>query len=419
VVAAAGGGLILMGVTAPADRRGVGPADDGSITLDALDADPYPIYRQLRERGVVWVEAVDRWLVTRWEDVDRVERDAASFTAREAGSLQTRVMGRTMLRVDGAEHRRLRAAAKEPLSPRTVEAEWLPRFRMFADELIDAFPCDGAVDLMRAYCGPLAARCLGAVLGLTGVSDDELQFWSQALMDGTANYGDRPDVWERTERAVDEIEAATAEALERVRSAPDASLISAMAHADGGGEALTDAEILSNVMLIIGGGLNEPRDGLGAGIWALLTHPGQRAEAQDDPSLWPAVTEEALRWISPLAVFPRQARAAVEIGATRLEPGARVGLVVASANRDERHWERPDEFEIDRPRARNVAFGVGQHFCLGVWMARHEIGGAGLPALFTRCPELRLDLDHPPEIRGWVFRGHTRLHVRRGRKVVV
>jgi cytochrome P450 len=165
-------------------------------------------------------------------------------------------------------------------------------------------------------------------------------------------------------------------------------------------------------MLIIGGGLNEPRDGLGAAIWAMLTHPHARARVEEDPSLWPRVTEEALRWISPLAMFPREVAAPVEIGETRLQPGARLGLIVAAANRDDRHWDRPDVFDIDRPKARNVAFGVGHHFCLGVWMSRHEIGGAALPALFERCPDLRLDLDQPPEIRGWVFRGHTRLHAR-------
>ncbi|MFL5847042.1 MAG: cytochrome P450 [Solirubrobacteraceae bacterium] len=384
------------------------------MTLEALTANPYPTYRALRDQGVVWVDAVNRWLVSRWEDFDAVERDAERFTAREHGSLQTRVMGRTMLRSDGAEHRRLRLAAQEPLSPRVVEQHWLPAFRRIADDLIDGFVDRDAADLITEFANPFAARCLGLVLGLTEATDDELLTWSQALMDGTANYGDDPDVWARTERAVAEVDAATAVALRRVRSSADESIISAMAHAyaDGEIEALTDDEICSNVKLIIGGGLNEPRDGIGIGAWALLTHEDQRRRVAADPSLWPRATEEALRWISPLAMFPREVAQPVRIGQTELQPGARLGLVVASANRDERHWDRPDEFDLDRPKTRNVAFGVGHHFCLGVWMSRHEIGGAALPALFDRLPGLRLDLDEPPEIRGWVFRGHTRLHVR-------
>jgi cytochrome P450 len=396
------------------ERHGRGPDDDGQVTLASLSADPYPTYAALRERGVVWVEAVNRWLVTRWDDLDVIERDSENFTARERDSLQTRVMGRTMLRTDGAEHRRLRLAAQEPLSPRVIEQHWVPVFRKVADDLIDGFIARGSADLLTEYANPFAARCLGQVLGLTEATDAELLFWSQALMDGTANYGDDPDVWARTDRAVAEVTAATTEALERVRANRDASLISAMAYAyaDGKSEPLSDEEIHSNVKLIIGGGLNEPRDGVGIGLWALLTHPEQRAQVAADPELWPRVTEEALRWISPLAMFPREVAKPVSFGDTELQPGARLGLVVASANRDERHWDRPDEFDINRPKARNVAFGVGHHFCLGVWMSRHEIGGAALPALFERIPDVRLDLDQPPEIRGWVFRGHTRLHVR-------
>ena len=155
---------------------------------------------------------------------------------------------------------------------------------------------------------------------------------------------------------------------------------------------------------MIGGGLNEPRDGLGFAIWALLTHPEARGTE------WSVVTEEALRWMSPLAMFPRQVAKPVRLADTMLEPGARLGLLVASANRDGRHWENPDRFDVTRPKQRTVAFGVGHHFCLGVWMARQQIGGAALPALFGRLDALAGDLDNPPEIRGWVFRGHTRLH---------
>ena len=386
-------------------RHGAGPSDAGEISLDALEQNPYPIYRRLRDEGVVWVEAANRWLVTRWDDVDAVERNSDAFTAMEEASLQTRVMGRTMLRTDGAAHRRLRRAAQTALTPQAIERHWLPEFRAIANELIDGFAERGAADLMPAFCGPFAARCLGRVLGFTGVSDRDLQFWSQALMDATANYADDPDVWAVGDVAARQVDAATEAAIERVRAAPDHSVISAMVHADGDGRPLTRDEIFANTKLMIGGGLNEPRDGLGFAIWALLTHTDARALAS-----WQTITEEALRWMSPLAMFPRQVAKPVRLADTTLEPGARLGLIVASANRDERHWQDPDRFDVRRPKQRTVAFGVGHHFCLGVWMARQQIGGAALPALFERLDGLAGDLDNPPEIRGWVFRGHTRLH---------
>ena len=390
--------------------RGHGPHDGGEVSLAELDRNPYPTYRRLREQGVVWVEALDRWVVTRWDDVVAVETGRA-FTAMEDGSLQTRVMGRTMLRTDGDAHKRLRRAAQDPLRPNAIDEHWQPLFRAVADELIDGFAERGRADLMGDFAGPFTARCLAALLGFEGVDDDTMQFWSQALMDGTGNYADDPEVWARSERAAREIDAAVAAAVERVRARPDRSVISALVHAGGDGRPLDDEEIRANVKLFIGGGLNEPRDGIGLGAWALLANPDQYALLEREPERWPAATEEILRWGSPLAVFPRQAAEPVELGGSRLEPGARLALVVASANRDERHWERPDVFDVTRPKTRNMAFGVGHHFCLGVWMARLQIGRVALPRLRERLPGLRLDLDRPPEVRGWVFRGPVRLDV--------
>ena len=288
------------------ERHGAGPSDGGAITLEALAQNPYPIYRRLRDEGVVWVEAAGRWLVTRWDDVDAVERDSDAFTAMEEASLQTRVMGRTMLRSDGADHRRLRRAAQTALSPQAIERHWLPEFGRIADELIDGFADRRAIDLMPAFCGPFAARCLGRVLGLHDASDRDLEFWSQALMDATANYADDPGVWAAGELAAGQVDAATDAAIARVRATPDHSVISAMVHADGDGRPLTRDEIVANTKLMIGGGLNEPRDGLGFAIWALLTHPEARELALTDSGGWQTVTEEALRWMSPLAMFPRQ-----------------------------------------------------------------------------------------------------------------
>jgi cytochrome P450 len=397
----------------PRDRCGNGPDDGGQIRLEELTANPYPTYKKLREQGVVWVEAVDRWLVTRWEDLDEIERDSDRFTARERDSLQTRVMGRTMLRTDGDEHRRLRTAVQVALTPKVIEEHWLPVYQGIAKELVDQFVDDGHADLITQFANPMAARSLGAILGLTDSSVEDLLFWSQALMDATANYGDDPAVWVRCERAIAGIDQATTEAMARVEAEPDHSMISAMVNAPKrGAEPLSEDEVRANVKLSIGGGLNEPRDGIGLTVWGLLHHPEQMALVLEDPDEWlPRATEESLRWVSPLAMFPREVAKPVRLADTDLEPGARLGLLVASANRDERHWDRPDEFDIARPKARNVAFGVGHHFCLGVWMSRYQIGRAALPELFARIPGLRLDLDRTAEIRGWVFRGHTSLPV--------
>lgn len=394
------------------ERLGTGPSDGGAVSLGELDTNPYPTYARLRETGVTWVEAIDRWAVTRWEDIARVEMSPELFSSMERDSLQTRVMGRTMLRTDGDAHRRLRRAAQEPLAPNAVSSRWLPELQRVADELIDGFAARGSADLIAEFAAPFAARTLAIVLGIEQADQADMQVWSQALMDGTANYADNPATWARSEKAASEIDAVVRETLDAPGGPAPGSIIAAMCNSDGMGRKLAEDEIRANVKLIIGGGLNEPRDGIGILLWALLTHPEQARLVLAGSDLWLPATEEALRWISPLAMYPRQAAQPITLGGCDLEPGARLAIVVGAANRDEREWERPDEFDVLRPRKRNVAFGLGHHFCLGVWLARHQIGSVAGPTLFARLPGLRLDLDDPPDLRGWVFRGFTRLPLR-------
>ena len=226
-------------------------------------------------------------------------------------------------------------------------------------------------------------------------------------MAGSSNYADDREVWASAEAAMGEIDRAIDAALED--GGPPGSIIQAMAGSDGAGRPLTLEEIRANVKVIIGGGFNEPRDAIGTALWGLLTHPEQLAAVTADAALWKPAVEETLRWVAPIGVAPREVLRPLRIADTDLEPGARVMVNFASANRDERHWDRPDAFDIARPKTRNVAFGLGHHFCLGVWMSRTQVGAIALPTLLRRLPGLRLDLDRPPTVRGWVFRGPVEL----------
>jgi cytochrome P450 len=388
------------------ERHGTGPDDGGRIAIADLNVDPYPIYRELRGRGVVWIEALGRWMVTRWDDVTAVETAREDFSANETGSNLTRIIGQQMLRSDGAAHKRLRAAAQDPLRPAAIEAR-ADAFGRIAEALLDGLVERGEGDLIAGFAAPFAALCLADVIGLADVTAREIEAWSQAIMAGSSNYADDRDVWALASAAMAEIDRAIDRALEH--GGPPGSIIHAMAASDGAGRPLTLEEIRANVKVIIGGGFNEPRDAIGTALWGLLTHPEQLAAVRADAGLWSAVVEEALRWVAPIGVAPREVLRPLRLGGTALEPGARVMVNFASANRDERHWERPDEFDISRPKTRNVAFGMGHHFCLGVWMSRTQVGAVALPSLLRRLSDLRLDLDRPPAIRGWVFRGPVEL----------
>jgi cytochrome P450 len=374
-----------------------------TITLSDLWEDPYPHYQRLRETApVAWVPGSGRYLVTRHADVVAIERDVETFSNTESPTLAERVMGETLLRKDGDAHRREKVAIEGALRPRAIKEHWAPLFQRNADDLIGTLADKGFADLVTELAAPLAARNLSTFLGLGTIPDDVLVRWSQDIIDGAGNYSDDPEVWARCDRAVAEIDEALTEAMPRLRRNPDPSVLSCMLNA---ADPLTESQIRGNVKVIIGGGLNEPRDALMVSTYGLLTNPDQLAAVAADPTLWKRVFEEAVRWVAPIGMYPRQVTRTVEVAGVELQPGDRLGLVVASANRDPAVYDEPDRFDIHRKVATHVGFGGGPHFCAGAWAARASIGQAALPTLFRRLSDLRLDPTQEVRMGGWVFRG--------------
>lgn len=376
------------------------------VRLDQLWDDPYPLYARLRAEPPCFVPAANRYLVTRYADIVALERNPEVFSASEQNSLMIRVMGHTMLRKDGATHKRERVACEPALKPALIKTHWMPAFHAIVDDLIAALPETGEADLFDRFAAPCAARALGLLLGLTETPQEDLREWSQAMMDGTGNYGDDPAIWRRAEAAAAAVDDAVDAAIRRLTETPDSSLISCMLHA---ADPLNRDEIGANVKVIIGGGLNEPRDAIGTAAYALLANPDQRAQVEADPALWKAVFEETVRWMSPIGMYPRQTTCETELGGTLIPKGARIGVVLASGNRDESVFERADAFDINRPKKPHIAFGGGPHFCLGAWAARALVGEVALPKLFAALKGLRLSDTEPTRFGGWVFRGPLNL----------
>jgi cytochrome P450 len=380
------------------------------VTLDQLYADPYPVYRRLRaEAPVAFVPAARIHLVTRFDDIIAIERDHETFPARDPRSLQIRAMGHTLMRKDGEDHRRERMVIEPSFRPGTVKAHWGPIFERIAHDLIDGFEEKGEADLFDAFAAPLAARCLMEVLGLTNVDWRDLVWWSQALMDAVGNYGDDPHVWARGKAASDAIDAALDERIAQLRQRPDPSVISSMVN---DAEPLSLEQVRANVKVIVGGGLNEPRDATCTALYGLLANPDQLEAVRADPGLQRAVFEETVRWVAPIGMYPRTVARTVEIGGAVLEKGDAIGLSAASACHDEAHFENGHLFDVFRKRSPHLAFGSGPHFCLGTWVARKQVGEIAVPTILERLSGLRLDPDRPARFGGWVFRGPLSLPVK-------
>jgi cytochrome P450 len=383
-----------------------------AITVEDLEADPYPIYARLRaEAPVCHVPAVALTLVTRWDDVQHVARHPELFTADVGTSPLTRTLGQNMLTLDGAHQKRIRATIDPSMRPRTVE-QYAPGVILpIAERHLDAIEGAGRGELMAGYCEPVSVLALGAVMGLADVDAETLRRWFGSLALGGANFESDAAKQAIADAAGVEIDQRVTPLLERLQSQADDSVLSQMLHVEPpSGGRLSVGEVLSNLKLILLGGMQEPGHALGITLWALLSHPEALDQLRADPALLAPAVEEALRWHSPVGTQTRQVTERTRIADVELEPGTAIAAVLASANRDERHWDDPERFAIHRGGA-HAGFGLGAHHCAGAALARSEVV-LPLRLLLERLPHLRLDDQHAVELSGWEFRAPTALHAR-------
>jgi len=375
------------------------------VTLEQLFEDPYPTYRRLRkEAPVAWIPAAKITLVTRYDDIMTIERDHERFPANDPRSLQIKAMGQTLMRRDGEDHRRERMTLEPSFKPKTVQTHWAPRFEDICDELIDAIAPRGRADIFADFASPMSALALMEIIGFKGLDWRMMLDWSQSLINATGNYGNDPEIWAINDRVRAEIDTAIEERIDALRATPDHSAISGMINAP---DPLSMAQVRANVKVIIGGGLNEPRDAIASSVYGLTQNPDQLARvlADDSGALWKSVFEETVRWIAPIGMYPRRTNGIVELGGYTLDDNQMLGLSVASACHDETYFSDGHKFDLFRERRTHLAFGSGPHFCLGTWAARKMVGEIAVPALFRRLKNLRADPDRAPRLGGWVFRG--------------
>jgi cytochrome P450 len=305
-----------------------------------------------------------------------------------------------MMRKDGEAHMAERNVFFPAVSPRAVRSNWLTQFQAHADRIIDNLPSSGPVDFVQAFALPFSAECLKSITGLTNMRFEDMNGWSQGMIDGIANYTGDPAIEARCHAATTGIDAAIDDMLPVARKTPDKSLLSVMA-ASG----MPMESVRANIKLAISGGQNEPRDAIAGATWALLTHPEQLTRIERGERPWLQGFEEYARWISPIGMSPRRIAKPWTIRDIAFEPEDRVFLMFGSANRDEKHFAEPDRFDVARDTSKSVAFGAGPHFCAGAWASRAMVADVALPTIFARLKNLRLVQDPPVRIVGWAFRG--------------
>ena len=387
------------------------PLND-QVSIDDLTQDPYPIYRRMRaQTPVVRVAAVRRTFLTRAADCRAVKNDPMRFSSDDPNTpMRPAFRAHTLMRKDGAEHRRERMAMQSAFAPKTIAAHWAEAARAISARYLDRLPREGTVDLFRDLCGPVAARLLAQVLGLDEASDDEMQHWSQVLIDGAGNFGWRPEPFAASDAANDQMDALFARIAPRHLAAPNPSAFSVMLNA---ADPIDRAQCHANLKIAIGGGINEPRDALATIVYGLLTHPDQLEEVRAREA-WDLAFEEGVRWVAPIQVSSRLVTEDVRIGDWDIPAGDTVMTVQASANRDEALFENGEGFDVFRRPVPHQSFGSGPHHCAGAHLARRSVGAILLPMLFERFPAMRLPDPDAVLWRGFGFRGPITLPVTLG-----
>ena len=375
------------------------PQND-TLTIDDFTRDPYPIYEKFRaDTPVIKVKSVGRTLITKAADVRMIKDNAALFSSDDPGTPMERAFqAKTLMRRDGKDHLRHRNAMAAAFSPSNIKNTWLPIYQDIAEKYVGRLPKGETVDLFAELAAPISARCLAHLIGLTEASDDDLCRWSQTLIDGAGNFGWRDEPFEKTDIANAEINACIDATLDYNEAELRPNAISAMLHGDDP----VDIDIIrSNIKIVIGGGINEPRDALCTALYGLLTNPDQRDAVMEDEKLWMPTFEETVRWVAPIQASSRVVIEDTEIRGIEIPKGEVLMTVQASANHDEELFDAPHLFNIHRENNRHQAFGNGPHFCMGTHIARRMVADMVLPMLFDRFPNM--SLAEPDEVKFWGF----------------
>lgn len=355
------------------------------FTDDALE-DPYPLLRELRDAGpVVWLESHGVYAVTHYSEVRAVLGDHTTFISGEGVGLNEIIntVGRgTTLASDGADHSSQREILGRPLTPRALSGLRTDATSQ-AEELVDRLVTRRAFDAVPDLAEVLPSTWVPDLLGWPDDGRDHLLDWGAASFDGLGPLNDRGMA------AGDGLVQMSGYAQELAASTfPEGSFAARILDAAEAGEIDPDR---CPMMIIdyLAPSLDTTISAIGNAIWLLATHPDQWQLLRSEPQRVKNALNEALRLESPISSFTRVAARETTVGDVAIPAGSRLLVSFASANRDERRWSDPERFDITRENAGHVAFGHGEHACIGMGLARLEVT-ALLSALIERVTAIEL-----------------------------
>ncbi len=391
--------------------------------LPEVHADPYPLYRRLREEDPVHEAFPGVWVLTRYADVQAVLRDAERFSSDERNSDLFEVFqqsmnldpgtldasaAQSMLFLDPPDHTRLRALVNKAFTARVVEG-LRPRAQAIVDSLLGDALERGSMDVVAELAYPLPITVICEMLGVPLADHSRFREWSSDLV-LSLDPMMSPEIAAKANRATEGLAEYFRGLLSERRANPGKDVLTALIAAEDEGQRLTEDELLSMCILLLVAGHETTVNLISNGMLALLRNRDQMQRLRGDPSLIRTTVEELLRYDSPVQLTGRIPLQDLEIGGKRIAKGQEVVALTGAANRDPAQFPDPDRLDLGRTDNRHFAFGAGIHFCLGAPLARVE-GQIAIATLVRRMPKIELASDEMEWRETVTLRGLARLPV--------
>jgi cytochrome P450 len=368
-------------------------------------ANPYEYYEKLRRDMPVYKthlpNGTEVYVVSRYEDVlaglkdGRLIKDVGKVRGKSFWELLGigHMRAKTMLRADPPEHGRLRSLANEAFKPKYVR-ELRGRIQQIADGLVDKVQAKGEMEFISEFAFPLPIRVICEMLGIPAKDQDKFRKWSGELINSGALSSERPVISPNLLQFVQYVRRE----VDDHRKNPGPDIVTQLIEAEDKGDRLSDAEVVSTVVLLLVAGHETTVNLIGNGMLALLLNPEQLERLKREPALMKSAIEELLRFVNPVQLVNRYAAERLQIAGEEIPAGSHLVLMLGAADHDPICASDPEQLDLARADAKHVAFGQGIHYCLGAPLARLE-GEIAFATLLNRLPNVRLAA--PPETLKW------------------
>jgi cytochrome P450 len=391
----------------------VGPKTFPLHSPDFYAGDPYPAYKALRATSPVhWNDDTKFWALLKYDDIRFVSRNPQLFSSTKGITIPdpaqaNPVQEGNLIFTDPPRHRRLRNLISAGFTPRRVAA-LEPKVREFVRGILDGIEPGSTLEFAEEIAAPLPTWMIAELLGAPASDWEQFRTWSDAAV-GNAD----PEIELNPLVAMAELHQYFSKLIAARRAQPRDDLLSVLVEAEVDGERLSDTDLLNLSFLLLVAGNETTRNLIALGTLALIQHPDEIPKLVDDPSLIPGAVEEMLRWNSPVTHMARSATRDVEIRGKLVRKDDVVVMLYGSANRDEEVFGRDaEEFKVTRNPNPHIAFGLGEHVCVGASLARLE-ARVLFEELLGRYPKLELAGD-VARMRATMVPGVKRMPVRLG-----